>query len=219
MIFICNIMDYNCHDELIIMLLLSIIKQVTSEQNVTHLCLLEALVFMLGWVMQKVKSGPVVIRWSLCNSQYCTHYILIYSLIKRLKNHETGSNLNKQKAISQTYFLTCKLKDRGQTLFSEKSSWWSPKGLSLEPLEYIINGAYMTGNVPNTVWLSPHGLLTFRFTVHTWRWAYSAGDLSASQVSSVETSMAYIYSSGLTLYPTSRGNIYKSCCKPQVWPM
>ncbi len=70
------------------------------------------------------------------------------------------------------------------------SRWWSPESLSLESLEYIINRPYMAGNVPNTefltVWLSPHWLLTFRFTVHAQLRVYTASDLSASQVSSVE---------------------------------
>lgn len=52
-------MDYKCHDELIIMLLFTIMKQ---GQSMTHLCLLKVLLFVLGRVMQEVKCGPVVIR-------------------------------------------------------------------------------------------------------------------------------------------------------------
>lgn len=55
-------MDYNCHDELIIMLLLVIMKKVTSAQSVTDLCLLKVLIFKLERVMWEVKCGPVVIR-------------------------------------------------------------------------------------------------------------------------------------------------------------
>lgn len=55
-------MDYNCHDELIIMLGLSIMKKVTSGRKGTDLCLLKILIIKLERVMQEVKCGPVVIR-------------------------------------------------------------------------------------------------------------------------------------------------------------
>lgn len=89
MIFICNIMDYKCHDELIIMLLFTIMKQ---GQSMTHLCLLKVLLFVLGRVMQEVKCGPVVIRWSQRNSQGSAYCPLIYSLIKKLENNKIGTN-------------------------------------------------------------------------------------------------------------------------------
>lgn len=55
-------MDYNCHDELIIMLVLVIMKKVTSGQKGTDLCPLKILIIKLERVMQRVKCGPVVIR-------------------------------------------------------------------------------------------------------------------------------------------------------------
>lgn len=47
MIFICNIMDYNCCDELIIMLVLATMKKVTAGQSDTDLCLLKILIIKL----------------------------------------------------------------------------------------------------------------------------------------------------------------------------
>ncbi len=77
----------------------------------------------------------------------------------------------------------------------------------------------MTGNVPNaeflTVWLSPRWLLTFRFTVHAQLSAHTASDLSASQVSSVETSRAQIYGSGLTL-SVSISHIQRQCLQERL---
>lgn len=66
-------MGSNCCDELIIMLLFSRMIKVTLGR--------------LERVTQDVKSGPVVIRQSLCNSQCSTHYILIYSLITTFENY------------------------------------------------------------------------------------------------------------------------------------
>lgn len=89
MIFICNIMDYKCHDERIIMLLFTIMKE---GQSTTHLCMLKVLLFVLGRVMQEVKCGPVVIRWSQRNRQSSAYCPLIYSLIKKLENNKIGTN-------------------------------------------------------------------------------------------------------------------------------
>lgn len=40
-------MDYNCHDELIIMLVLAIMKKVTSGQSGTELCRLKVMIFQV----------------------------------------------------------------------------------------------------------------------------------------------------------------------------
>lgn len=90
MIFICNIMDYKCHIEWIIMLLFTIMKE---GQSTTHLCLLKSVAFfVLGQVKQEVKYGPVVIRWAQCNRQSSTYSPVIYSLIKKLENNKIGTN-------------------------------------------------------------------------------------------------------------------------------
>lgn len=68
MIFICNIMDYNCCDELIIMLVPATMKKVTAGQSSSDPCLLKMLIIKLERGVQEVKCGPVVVRWSLCNS-------------------------------------------------------------------------------------------------------------------------------------------------------
>lgn len=87
---------------------------------------------------------------------------------------------------------------------------------SPQPSVCTINRAYMTGNVPNaeflTVWLSPRRLLTFRFTVRARLRVHTASDLSASQVSSVETSRAQIYGSGLTL-SFSGSHVQRRCLR------
>lgn len=54
-------MDYMCHDELIIMLLLAIMKKVTSGQSVTDLWFLKVLTFKL--VRSHRRSN--VAQWSL----------------------------------------------------------------------------------------------------------------------------------------------------------
>lgn len=58
MMFICNIMDYKRHDEVIIMLLFTIIKQ---GQSMAHLCLLKVLLFMLAGSCKRSN----VAQWSL----------------------------------------------------------------------------------------------------------------------------------------------------------
>lgn len=60
-------MDYNCHDELIIILVVALMKKVTSGQRSRDLCLLKTLIIKLEQVTQEVRRGPVVIRRSLCN--------------------------------------------------------------------------------------------------------------------------------------------------------
>lgn len=67
MIFICNIMDYNCRDELIITLALAAMKKVTAGQRSNNLCLLDILIIKSERVMQQVKCGPVVIRCAIAS--------------------------------------------------------------------------------------------------------------------------------------------------------
>lgn len=55
-------MDYNRHDELIIVSVLVITKKVTSGQGSGDLCLLKILIINLERVMQEVRCGPAVIR-------------------------------------------------------------------------------------------------------------------------------------------------------------
>lgn len=93
---------------------------------------------------------------------------------------------------------------RAKLFMFQKVSYWGHLGIYA-----VIKGAQMTGNVPSTVWVSPGGLLTFRFTVHTQRRVCTVSDLPASQVSSVETSEARVHSPELTLYLMSRSNVWK----------
>ncbi len=62
MIFICNIMDYNRHDELIIMSVPAVMKKVISGQRNTDLGLLKTLIIKLSRVMREVTCGPAVVR-------------------------------------------------------------------------------------------------------------------------------------------------------------
>lgn len=59
MIFICNVMDYKCHNERIIMLLFTIMKE---GQSTTHLCLLKSAAF-LCWARSSKRSNMA--QWSL----------------------------------------------------------------------------------------------------------------------------------------------------------
>lgn len=84
-------MDYNRHDELIIMLVLAIMKKVTSGQSGTDLCLVKTLIIKLERGHARGRMWP---QWSRqCNSMCNAHWILIYSFIR---NRLIGFNLYKQ---------------------------------------------------------------------------------------------------------------------------
>lgn len=109
-------MDYNCRDELIIMLVVATMKKVTAGQSSADLCLLKTLIIKLERVTREVRCGPVVIRWSLCNS-------VQHSLDTDLQLYKDLWELdliyiNKQKVYTTDFFYN--LKDRGQALFSEQ---------------------------------------------------------------------------------------------------
>lgn len=81
-IFICYIIDYNCYDELIIMVGPCYNK--TGPISV-DLCLLNILIIKAVRVIRRVRPGPVVIRWSQLNSQCDTRRRLIYRFIRSFR--------------------------------------------------------------------------------------------------------------------------------------